>query len=187
MAKELPPGIQKHVFDTISGAFKSRDVLEAERPAHLPLYDDDRVMVENWTSLVDRQGRLLALLSVNPSTKAELMTRMPNLVNLSPAWVDAQVHAKPMTWELLMLGLAQTAAEQRSAIEQVVAEQVEDPDAIEEALAEAPVPTGTEGEDRSALMTGVVDALLAHTKALADIAYDLEVQTGRSIDPNELL
>jgi len=40
-------------------------------------------MVENWTSLVDRQGQLLALLSVNPSTKAELMTRMPNLVNLS--------------------------------------------------------------------------------------------------------
>ena len=43
-----------------------------------------------------------------------------------------------MTWELLMPGLTQTAAEQRSAIEQVVAEQVADPDAIEEALMEAP-------------------------------------------------
>ena len=31
MAVELPEGLQKHVFDTISGAFKSRDVLEAER------------------------------------------------------------------------------------------------------------------------------------------------------------
>jgi hypothetical protein len=30
MAVELPEGLQTHVFDTISGAFKSRNVLEAE-------------------------------------------------------------------------------------------------------------------------------------------------------------
>jgi hypothetical protein len=31
MAVELPEGLQKHVFDTISGAFKSHDVLKSER------------------------------------------------------------------------------------------------------------------------------------------------------------
>ena len=183
----LPDGLEKHVLDTIMGAFKSRELLEAERPAHLPPYDDDRVMLENWTSVVDRQGRLLALLSVAPDTKVELMERMPNLVNLSPAWVDAQVHAKPMTWKLLMRGLAQTATEQRDAIERVVAEQVAEPEEIEDILSAAPVPAGTEEEDRSALMSGVVDALSAHTKALVDIAYDLERQLGRVIDPGEML
>lgn len=36
----LPDGLEKHVLDTIIGAFKSREVLEAERPAHLPPYDE---------------------------------------------------------------------------------------------------------------------------------------------------
>ncbi len=186
MAPEMPECLEKHVFDTIRGAFKSREVLEAERPAHVPPYDDDRVLLQNWTTLVDRQGRLVAQLSVVPSTKAELVKRMPNLVNLSPAWVEARVHAKPMTWELFMRGLAQTVAEQREAIERVVAEQVPDPGEIEEALAEAPVPAGTEDEERSALMSGVAMALTAHTKALSDIAYHLETQLGRVIDPGEL-
>jgi hypothetical protein len=69
MALELPEGLQKHVFDTIAGALKSREVLEAERPAHVPPYTDDRrVLLQNWTTLVDRQGRLLAQLSVVPAT-----------------------------------------------------------------------------------------------------------------------
>jgi len=75
MAMELPEGLQKHVFDTIAGAFKSRDVLEAERPVHVPPYDDDRVLLQKWTTLVDRQGRLLAQSSVVPATKAALTLR----------------------------------------------------------------------------------------------------------------
>ena len=67
-------------------------------------------------------------------------------------------------------------AEHRKAIERVVEEQVAEPDEIEEALAEAPVPAGTDEEDRSDLMQGVGDAMTAHTKALVDIAYDLENQ-----------
>ena len=172
MAFELPEGLEKHVFDTIAGALKSREVLEAERPAHVPPYTDDRVLLQNWTTLVDRQGRLVAQLSVVPETKAELTARMPGLVGLSPAWLEVEVQGKRMTWELFVLGLVQTVAEHRKAIERVVAEQVVDAGSIEEALAEAPIPTET--QDRSALMEGLVKVLSAHLSALVDIAYDLE-------------
>jgi hypothetical protein len=185
MAMELPEGLQKHVFDTIAGAFKSRDVLEAERPVHVPPYSDDRVLLQNWTTLVDRQGRLLAQLSVVPATKAELTGRMPGLVGLSPAWLEVEVQGKQMTWDLFVLGLVQTVAEHRKAIERVVAEQVVDADSIEQALAEAPVPTDT--KDRSALMEALAKILTAHLEALVDIAYDLERQFGGTIDPDELL
>lgn len=185
MAIELPEGLQKHVFDTIAGAFKSRDVLEAERPAHVPPYSDDWALLQNWTTLVDRQGRLLAQLSVVPATKAELNERMPGLVGLSPAWLEVEVQGERMTWDSFVLGLIQTVAEHRKAIERVVGEQVIDSAEIEEALAEAPVPVNT--KDRSALMEALAKILTAHLKALGDIAYDLERQAGGAIDPNELL
>lgn len=185
MAHELPDGLEKHVFNTLSGAFKSREVLEAERPAHVPPYDDNRVLFQNWTTLVDRQGVLLAQLSVVPETKAELYARMPGLVGLSPAWLENEVQGEPMTLDLFVLGLVQTAAEQRKAIERVVAEQVVDADSIEEALARAPIPTDT--KDGSGPMEALGKVLVAHLKALVDIAYDLERQAGGTIDPNELL
>jgi hypothetical protein len=108
------------------------------------------------------------------------MAQMPGMVDRAPAWLDARLQGKPMTWRVFFTGLAQTAAVHREAIELVAAEQLSDPEMIDETLAEAPVPTATPDEDRSALMSGVVHALLAHTKALADIAYDLEMTAGRS-------
>jgi hypothetical protein len=110
---------------------------------------------------------------------------MPGLVGLSPAWLEVEIQGKRMTWELFVLGLVQTVAEHRKAIERVVVEQVVDADSIEEALAEAPVPTET--QDRSALMEGLVKVLSAHLSALVVIAYDLERQFGGTIDPNDLL
>lgn len=77
MALELPEGLQKHVFDTIAGTFKSQEALEAERPAHVPPHSDDWVLLQNLTTLVNRQGRLLAQLSVVPATKAERVTSEP--------------------------------------------------------------------------------------------------------------
>lgn len=74
---------------------------------------------------------------------------------------------------------------QRREIERVVDEQVSDPEEIEEALAEAPVPDGTGREERFDLMSGVTRALSAHLKALVDIAYDLEVQAGRRGDAGD--
>lgn len=59
-----------------------------------------------------------------------------------------------------------------------------DPEEIEEVLADAPVPAGTDAETRSELFDGVSQVLTAHTKALAGIAYDLEMQVGGIISPD---
>ena len=181
MSEELPfENLEAWVFAMTKGAFKSLEVLDAERPEGMPPFDEDRALLQNWATLVSRQGNILAHLSIVPSTRAELMESMPGMVNRAPAWLEAHLQGgQPMTWELFFRGLAQTVTVHRREIERVVDEQVSNPDEIEEALAEAPVPAGTEDEERSDLMSGVVRALSAHLKALVDIAYDLEVQAGR--------
>jgi len=177
-APELPPdSLERYVLDTIKGAFKSREVLEAERLDDEPPVDEDRAMLQNWATLIGRQGTLIAHLSVVPETRTELLERMPDMLNRAPAWLNAHMEGvEEMTLKLFMQGIAQTMAEHRKAIERVVEEQVVEPDEIEEALAEAPVPAARDEEDRSELMQGVGLAMTAHTKALVDIAYDLETQ-----------
>jgi len=177
-APELPPdSLERFVLDTIKGAFKSREVLDAERPEHAPPFTDSGAMLQNWATLINRQGSLVAHLSIVPETRAELMERMPDMLERSPAWMSAHMQGvEEMTLKLFMRGIAQTMGEHRKAIERVVDEQVMEPEEIEEALAEAPVPAGTDDEERSDLMKGVSLAMSAHTKALVDIAYDLEVQ-----------
>jgi hypothetical protein len=190
MAEESELSLELRVIRAIMGAFKSREVLEAERPEGAPPFDDDRAMLHGWATTVDRQGVILAHLSVVPSTKAELMSRMPGLLNTAPAWLDAHLEGRDeMTAKLFMRGLAQTIAEHRLAIERVMEEQVADREAVEDALAEADVPAGTEEEAQSQLISGVGHAMMAHTKALVEIAYDLESQirrlTGLDVDDDE--
>jgi len=183
MAEEPRQTLEMQVLQLIRGAFKSREVLEAERPEGVPPFDDDRAMLQNWGSLVDRQGTILAKLSVVAASFEKLMENMPGMLNRAPAWMDAHLQGQEaMTLELFMRGIAQTMAKQREAIERVVDEQVADPESIEEALAEAPVPAASEDEDRSDLMSGVGAVMGAHMKALVDIAYDLETQVGKFID-----
>jgi hypothetical protein len=178
MSDPLPQNLELWVLATIRGGFKSIEVLEAERPPHAPSYDEDLALLQNLTTIVNRQGKVLARLSVVAETRAELMERMPGLPGRVPAWLDAHLEELPTTWELFWRGIAQMMAEHRTAIEQVVEEQVAEPEEIEEALAQAPVPAGTAEETRSELLDGIGLVLFAHTKALADIAYDLETQVG---------
>lgn len=166
------------VIALIKGASKSREVWEAECPHLSPLDEGHRTLL-NWASTVERQGILLAKLAMAPRTRAELETEMSGIVDRAPAWLDAHLQGRDtMTLELFLQGLAQTLTKQRAAIERVVAEQVVDPEPIEETLAEAPVPSGTGDEERSALMRGLGHAMTAHMKALVDLAYDLEGQAG---------
>jgi len=184
MGEEQPQNLEAWVFAMTRGAFKSRELLEAERPEGARPYDENLVVLQNCATLVNRQGMILAHLSVVPATRAELMESMPGMLNRAPAWLDAQLQGdQPMTWELFYRGVAQTVTVHRREIERVVAEQVSDPSEIDQALGEAPIPVGAEGEDRGDLMSGVMRAMSAHLKALVDIAYDLEMQFGRPWDP----
>ena len=115
---------------------------------------------------------MLARLSLAVETRLKLIERMPDLAKSVPAWLDAHLEDVPMTWEIFLRGIAQMMAEHRAAIEQVVEDQVGDPEEMKTSRPEAPVPTGD--EPRSELMDGVFKVLTAHTKALADIADHLE-------------
>ncbi len=179
---EAAPNLEMMVLRTIQGAFKSREILEAEAPPDALPLDDDRILLHNWATMVNRQGTMLAHLAILPSTKADLIERMPGMVSRSPAWLEARINYEPMTWRLFLTGLAQTAESHRTAIEQVIDEQMADPEETERVLDEAPVPTDGLNEDRSLLMKGVFDALMAHTQALVDIARDLETQLHRWVE-----
>lgn len=170
------PFLELKVIARIKEAAKSREEWEAEYPEASPL-SDDWVMLQNWASLVHRLGMILAHLAVLPETRAELMSDMSGMVNRSPAWLEAHLEGQQvMNLELFLHGVAQTLGKQRLAVERVVDEQVSEPAAIEETLAGAPVPNGT--EPRSDLLPAVTEVIAAHTKALVDIAYDLEIQAG---------
>ena len=56
MADELPQNLEQHVLSTIRGAFKSREVLNAERPDGVPPVTEDQTMLQGWASVVSRQG-----------------------------------------------------------------------------------------------------------------------------------
>lgn len=86
---------------------------------------------------------------------------------------------------LFLRGIAETQTKQREAFRWFVEEQVSDPEPIEGTLAESPVPAGAEEESRREIMSGVFRAMTAHTEALVDIAYDLELQYAKFIEPGE--
>lgn len=182
MTDEPPQNLEMVVLRRIIGAFKSPEVWNAERPEGAPYVDEDRALALSLSALVQRQGHFLALLSVNPFTRAELRATMPGMADRAPAWLEASFRGEEMTWTIFLRGLAQTLQEHRVAIERVVSEQVRDTEEIEAALSDAPVPSGHESQERDQTMQGVFDALAAHMKALADIAHDLEVNHGVSID-----
>lgn len=171
---EEQSNLEMQVIAAIRGAVKPREAWEAAYPDLGPL-DDDRVMLENWASTVNAHGMVLAHLAMFPQTRAELKAEMPGMVDRAPAWLEAQLQGcETMTLELFFHGIAQTLASQRAGIERVASEQASDPAAIEETLAKAPVPAGT--EERGVLLPGVSKAMMAHVKALVDLAYDLEVK-----------
>ncbi|HEY0392568.1 MAG TPA: hypothetical protein VGC63_12750 [Solirubrobacterales bacterium] len=184
MSDPSSQNLEMWVLETIRGGFKSIEVLDAERPPHAPPYNEDRALLQNFTTTVSRQGKVLARLSVVSETRAELLERMPGLANRVPTWLDAHLEGRPTTWEIFMQGIAEMMAEHREAIEMVIEEQMSDPKEIEEVLADAPVPAGINEETRDELFAGVFQVLTAHTKALAGIACDLEMQVGGIISPD---
>jgi hypothetical protein len=177
MTDELPQSLEKLVLQSLTGAIKSREGWEAQRKDDEPPMSDLQVLLENIVAEVRRHGVILAELAVVPETRAELKAKMPDAVDRIPAWMEMRVFGTPlMTPALFGRGIAQLMGEHREAIERVVAEQVLEPEPIEEMLAEAPVPAGEEEEEEGEVIAGVGQALIAHVKALAEIAHDLDMR-----------
>jgi hypothetical protein len=175
MAEELPQSVEALVLQSLTGAIKSREGWEAQRREDEPPMSDLEVFLENMIEEVRRQGVVLAQIAVVPETRAELKERMPDAVDRIPAWMDARVYGPLlMTPGLFIRGIAQLLGEHREAIERVVAEQVLEPEPIEEMLAEAPVPEGSEEEEDREVTVGVGQAMTAHVQAIVDIAHDLD-------------
>jgi hypothetical protein len=181
--EEQPLSLDLQVLRRIKGTlFKSLEVMEAERPEDMAPFKEGGDVLYRWAATLDRQGVILAHLSAIPETKAELMSRMPGLVNCAPVWLDARlVGVTQPTAVLFLRGLAETLGIHRIEIERVVAEQVVDPEDVEAALEEATPPPGAKDETQSQLIHGVGQAMMAHTKALVEIAYDLEMQIGHRL------
>jgi hypothetical protein len=173
-----PDNLVGMVLAVLRGAYRSREVLEAEMPPELRPAGEDRLMLDNWACAVEREGTLLAHLSVVPTTRVELMEAMLGLVYRAPAWLQARARGEPMTLTLFARGLAQAQAVQRREFERVIAEQVLDPEPIERCLAQAPVPDSEAEQPRSELVAAVGEVSRAHLEALVEIALDLEARFG---------
>jgi hypothetical protein len=163
------------VVKSIAGAARSREVWEEERGEDEPPMSDLQIFIENTTEVVRRHGVVIAQLAMVPGTRAELQASMPDAVKRIPAWLEARVCGPPlMTPELFVRGIAQLMAEHRVAIERVVAEQVLEPEPIEESLALAPLPAGGADEPNGETIAAVGQAMGAHLDALMAIARDLD-------------
>jgi hypothetical protein len=175
MADQQPLSMEMVVANAICVAPKSREVWEAQCGEDLPPMSDDAVLLENMTAMVNRHGILIAQLAIVPETRAALLASMPNAVERVPAWMEARINGPAiMTTRLFIHGLAQLMGEHRRAIERVTAEQVDDPQPIEEWLAAAPLPSGKEDESNGEMIAAVGQATIAHAEALVEIARDFD-------------
>jgi hypothetical protein len=167
------------VIAEINGVFESFEWVLSRKPGEMSV-EDTKAMLECSASVVQKQGAILARLSILPWRRGELKSSMSGIVRRAPAWMDAHFRGeRGMTLELFALGIAQTMTTQRAEIEQVLSEQVEEPGPFQALLAEAPLPANPEQLARGELLSGIAKAMTAHTKALAGIAADVDVKYRR--------
>jgi hypothetical protein len=172
---ELPNCMEAAVLKALRQRGRSREGWEELRSEGEPPMSDLQVFLENMIGEVERHGLILARLAVVPTTRKELQASARGAVGRIPAWMNAAVYGPPlMTPHLFLRGMAQLLGEQRKWFERVLQEQVADPEPIEEVLAEAPVPAGSEEEELAEITEGVGQAMAGHLRALLDIAHDLD-------------
>jgi hypothetical protein len=130
----------------------------------------------NWLgNFLNFQGMLIAHLAMEPETSKELIAACPHAGERVPAWMELRIFGThPQPARMFALGCAQLIASQREAIERIANDQIEDPEPIEEMLAERPVPTGDEGETARELMAACTGAFHANFQACLEIARDLD-------------
>lgn len=183
MPSEPLPTLEAMVAAEIAATFEPVTPMLA-RPQYREISDEKcRAILECWGSTVQRQGTILARLAILPWRKSELQSNMPGIVKRAPAWMDAHIHgAQKMTPDLFAQGIAETMATQRSAIKQVLADQMNEPTRLEALLADAPIPSNTEAMVRSDLFAALAQAMTAHTEVLVGIAADCDEKLRESFD-----
>jgi hypothetical protein len=180
---ELPRCMEAVVLEALQNGGRTREEWETLRKEDQPPMSDLDVFLENMVGEVERHGKILAQIAVVPETRARLKESAEGAVDRVPAWMDAAIYGSPlMTPRLFMRGLAQLLAKQREGFETVIEDQVADPEPLELALDESPVPEGSDDESDGEITQGVGHAIAAHTQALLDIAHDLDRQMRTLLD-----
>jgi hypothetical protein len=174
---KAPKSLETLVISQLIDAYGSFDP-KADSHAQDRVAPPANLLVQLWTSVVDRQGEILAQLALRPATRAELLSSMDGLVLGAPAWLNAHLREEEtMTIDLFLFGMAQTMGKQRQEIERVVAEQIREPKALDEILKGSSLPENPEEVERKALMTELADAITAHSEVLIGIAAEIDALT----------
>ena len=171
------PSLEEMVIAEIDAAFApARSILLGNQPDE-PTDAESRAMLECWRAVVQRQGLILARLSLLPWRRSELKSNMPSIMNRAPAWLDAHYRGEQtMTLELFAHGIAETMTTQRVAFEQVLVDQVSGRAPLQALLAEAPIPPDPNKLSRSELLAALAQAMSAHTEVLVGIAADVDAK-----------
>jgi hypothetical protein len=184
---EIPQCMEGIVLKALKLGGRTREEWEELREEDEPPMSDIDIFLENMVGEVERHGKILAQLAVVPETRAWLMERAEGAADRVPAWMEASIFGSPlMTPRLFMRGLAELLAEQREGFETVIEDQVAEAEPLEQVLAEAPIPEGSEDESDGEITQGVGRAMTAHVQALLDIAHDLDkrMRTSLGSDPD---
>jgi hypothetical protein len=134
-----------------------------------------RAALRDSLDFYHQQGMLISQLALDPDLRRTLGRKMAHAISRVPAWMEARVYGvQVISSRLFALGSVQLMAEHRSAIEQIVDAQVDDPEPIEAVLAENPVPAGTDEETAEELYEQMGGVFSAHLEAMAAIGRDID-------------
>jgi hypothetical protein len=175
MPNRRTPGYEMAILRSLDGATRFRERYEERKKPGDPPMDDTAVTFNGLANFLHMQGLLIAHLALEPETSSELVASAVRAADQVPAWMDLRVFgASEAPERLFALGCAQLLAEQRAALERIIDEQVEDPERIEESLAESPIPTGSQGESAEEIFICFGLAFQANFQATLAIARDLD-------------
>jgi hypothetical protein len=169
------PEYEATILRSLSAAMNFREGHEAEREPGDPPPGEPSTTFNGMANFLHLQGMLIACLALEEDTASELLSKSAHAAQRVPAWMEMWVYGpSDSSIRMFALGCAQLLAEQREALERILADQVEEPEAVEEALTEWPIPTGEEGESTEELFSRFAKAFHANFQATIAVARDLD-------------
>jgi hypothetical protein len=169
------PGYEATILRSLKGAMNFRERYEREREPGDPPPGEPALTFNGMANFLHLQGMLIACLALESDTSSELLSKSAQAAQRVPAWMEMWVYGpSESSMHMFALGCAQLLVGQREALERIVEEQVEEPEPIEEALSECPIPTGEEGESTEELCARTAQAFRANFQATIAIARDLD-------------